>query len=310
MVRSTRKLLVALVALVLVAGASACGDKKDTSSGDKGSGDKSSGGGKSITVGSKLDPEAQLLGNLMAQTLEAKGYKVKSSIPTGNTDITRKALTSGSIDIYWEFTSSGLSLLKQDPIGDPKEAYDKAKELDAKNGVTWLPSADMNDTYALAVAEDGKVKATSLSDLKSEADGLKLCVDPEGGFRKDVLPLVKSSYGIDFTDITQVGADLIPQAVKDGKCDVGIVYSTSFLIPKNKLRVLEDDKQAFGAYTPAPTIKSSMLKKYPNLKDDLADLTKLLDTKTITDLNAKSGGVAQKTKQVAKDFLKDQGITS
>ncbi len=302
MTTTTRKLFAALVALVLVVGVAGCGDDKSDTSSDTNS------DSPSITVGSKLDPEAQLLGNLMALTLESKGYTVKEKVPTGNTDITRKALTSGSIDVYWEFTSSGLSLLKQDPIGDPQKAYDKAKQLDAKNGIVWLPSADMNDTYALAVAEGGKVKATTLSDLKAEASGLKLCVDPEGGFRKDVLPLVTSSYGITFTDTTQVGADLIPQAVKEGKCDVGIVYSTSFLIPKNKLRVLDDDKHAFGAYTPAPIVKSTTLKDYPNLQKDLSGLTDLLDTQTITDLNAKAGGVATKTKQVASDFLKSEGI--
>ena len=214
MTTSTRKLFTALAALALVVGLAACGDDDDKSSSATTDASSSSGSGGAITVGAKLDPEAQLLGNLMAQTLEAKGYDVTTKIPTGNTDVTRQALTSDSIDIYWEFTSSGLTLLKQDPIGDPQEAYDKAKELDAKNGITWLPSADMNDTYALAVAEDGDVKATTMSELKDEVDGLKLCVDPEGGFRKDVLPLVKTSYDIEFTDTTQVGADLIPQAVK------------------------------------------------------------------------------------------------
>lgn len=292
------RLLVALLALVLVTSAAACGS----------SGGASSSGGKKITVGSKLDPEAQLLGNLMVLTLQDKGYDVTPKIPTGNTDVTRKALTDGAIDIYWEFTSSGLSILKQDPIGNPTEAFDKAKELDAKNGITWLPSADMNDTYALAVATGGKVKATTISELKSEADGLKLCVDPEGGFRKDVLPLIKSSYGIDFTDTVQQGADLLPAAVKDGKCDIGIVYSTSFLIPKNDLRILTDDKQAFGAYTPAPTIKTDKLEDYPDLESDLSVLTKALDTATITDLNAKAGGDAKKTKQVAQAFLEGKGI--
>ena len=300
---STRKLIAALVAMLLVAGLASCGDDENDSSSASGSG-----GGKSITVGSKLDQEAQLLGHLMAQTLEDNGYDVTTKIPVGNTDITRKALLAGDIDIYWEFTSTGLTLLDAAPIGDPQKAFDEAKELDAKNGVTWLPAAEMNDTYALAVAEDGKVKAKTLTELKDEASGLKLCADPEGGFRTDVLPAVQQTYGIEFTDVTQVGADLVPQSVKEGRCDVGIVYSTSYLIPKNDLRVLEDDKQAFGAYTPAPIIKTDKLEDYPNLQEDLADLTGALDTETITELNEKADGAAAKTAQVAKDFLDDEGI--
>jgi osmoprotectant transport system substrate-binding protein len=135
-------------------------------------------------------------------------------------------------------------------------------------------------------------------------------VDPEGGFRKDVLPLVKDSYGLEFPDTTQVGADLIPEAVAKGTCDIGIVYSTSFLIPKNNLRILEDNKHAFGAYTPAPTIKTATLKNFPDLEQDLSELTGLLDTQTITDLNAKAQGDAKKTEQVAKDFLQEKGITN
>src|SRR4051812_44215226 len=210
MTRLTTRALGGLAALALVAALAACGSSGGSdASGTTGGTDK----GK-LTVGSKLDPEAQLLGQLMALTLESKGYSITTKIPTGNTDVTRAALTSGAIDIYWEFTSSGLTILKQDPIGDPTEAYDKAKELDAKNGITWLPSAAMNDTYALAVAADGDVSAEKLSDLSADdAKALKMCVDPEGGFRKDVLPLVSDSYGLDFPDTRQVGADLIPESV-------------------------------------------------------------------------------------------------
>jgi osmoprotectant transport system substrate-binding protein len=308
MPRTARRLFGALIALVLVLGVTACGDDDDdpsaSSSGSTDGGDKGS-----LTVGAKLDPEAQLLGNLMALTLEEKGYDITRKIPTGNTDVTRAALTGGDIDIYWEFTSSGLTILEQDPIGDPEEAYEKAKELDAENGITWLPSAEMNDTYALAVAEDGDVDATALGDLTpDEASELKLCVDPEGGFRKDVLPLVADSYGLEFPDSVQVGADLIPQSIADGTCDIGIVYSTSFLIPENGLRVLEDDERAFGAYTPAPTIKTDTLADFPDLEADLAELTELLDTETITDLNAQAEGDGKKTAAVAEEFLAEQGI--
>jgi len=311
MTRYRTRVLGGLAALVLVTCMAACGSSSGGSdaSGSDTTAASSSGDKGTLTVGSKLDPEAQMLGQLMALTLESKGYTIKTKIPTGNTDVTRKALTSGSIDIYWEFTSSGLAILKEAPIGDPTKAFDKAKELDAANGITWLPSAAMNDTYALAVADGGKVKATSLTELKDEASGLKLCADPEGGFRTDVLPVVKSTYGIDFPDTVQIGADLVPESVKSGKCDIGIVYATSALIPKNGLRILDDDQHAFGAYTPAPTIKTDTLKKFPDLEADLADLTAALDTATITDLNAQADGDSKKIPTVAAAFLKDKGIT-
>ena len=273
------------------------------------------GGGddKEMVVGSKLDTEAQILGHLMAQQLDAKGYSVRTKIPLGGTDIIRKALTSKRIDIYWEFTGSGLNILGQKPIGDPQAAYAKVKELDATNGVTWLPAARLNDTYALAVKGDGPITARTLSELATTVrsqNGAKLCVDPEGGFREDVLPVLQSVYGVSFSDTTQLGHSLIPPAVAEGRCAVGIVYSTTALIVKHGLRTLEDDKAAFGAYTPAPTVLTSRLSRWPKLTEDLAGLTAVLDTPTITTLNAQVDVDKLTPEEVARDFLVKKALIS
>ena len=263
-----------------------------------GGGGGSGGGGKTIVVGSQL---------------EAKGYSVRTKIPLGGTDIIRKALTSKRIDVYWEFTGSGLNLLGQKPIGDPQAAYARVKELDAAKGVTWLPAARLNDTYALAVKDGGPVKARSLSELAAvlpAQPGAHLCVDPEGGFREDVLPLLTSVYGITFKDTTQLGHELIPPAVADGRCLAGIVYSTAALIVKNGLRVLDDDKRAFGAYTPAPAVLTSRVSRWPGLADDLAGLTGALDTPTITALNAQVDVEKRPPEEVARDFLVTRGLIS
>jgi len=271
------------------------------------------GGRAAIVVGSKLDTEAQILGRLMALQLEGKGYSVRTKIPLGGTNIVRKALTSKKIDVYWEFTGSGLNLLGQKPIGDPQAAYAKVRELDAAKGVTWLPAARLNDTYALAVKGDGPVTARTLSELATALKtqpGAHLCVDPEGGFREDVLPLLQSVYAITFPETTQLGYELIPPAVADGRCLAGIVYSTAALIVKNGLRVLEDDKAAFGAYTPAPTVLTSRLSRWPTLADDLAGLTAALDTPTITSLNAQVDVEKRTPEEVARNFLVTRGLIS
>src|SRR5581483_7174744 len=226
----------ALLCLVALLGLPHCGG---------GAGGGGGSGGNAIVVGSKLDTEAQVLGRLMAVQLQAKGYTVRTKIPLGGTEIIRKALTSKRIDVYWEFTGSGLNVLGVPPIGDPPAAYAKVKALDAAKGVTWLPAARLNDTYALAVKGDGPITATTLSQLAGALAGrsdVRLCVDPEGGFREDVLPLLASVYGITFKDTTQLGYELIPPAVAGGRCSAGIVYSTAALIVKNGLRVLDDDR--------------------------------------------------------------------
>ncbi|HYH48483.1 MAG TPA: glycine betaine ABC transporter substrate-binding protein [Acidimicrobiia bacterium] len=298
---------IAVLAGVLALFGTACGGS------DGGSGSGVDAGRGTIVVASKLDTEAQILGRLMAEQLEAKGYDVHTKIPLGGTNIVRKALTSKRIDIYWEFTGSGLNLLGERPIGDPQAAYAKVKELDAANGVTWLPPARLNDTYALAVKGDGPIAARNLSELAGalgSQPGAKVCVDPEGGFREDVLPLLQSAYGISFPETTQLGYELIPPAVAEGRCVAGIVYSTAALILKNGLRVLEDDKAAFGAYTPAPTVLTSRLSRWPNLADDLAALTAALDTPTITALNAQVDVDKLTPQEVARNFLVRRGLVS
>jgi osmoprotectant transport system substrate-binding protein len=278
-----------------------------------GGGSPSKGGGRgAIAVGSKEDTEAQLLGRVMALTLADKGYQVTTKIPVGSTDLVRKALAAGRIDIYWEFTGTGLStILHQPSIGDPQAAYQKVKELDAQNGITWLGAAAMNDTYALAVKADGPVGTQTLSDLAALLGAkpkTRLCVDPEGGFRDDVLPRLKDAYGMAFSDTRQLGHELIPPAVAAGQCDVGVVYSTAALITKNGLRVLNDDKRAFGAYTPAPTVRTDRLKRWPSLEADLAPLTAALDTPTITQLNAKVDIDRLSPEDVARQFLTERGL--
>jgi osmoprotectant transport system substrate-binding protein len=299
----SRRLLTGL--LVVLIGLPACG------SGGGGEPKSESQDRAPITVGSKIDTEAQLLALLMGGVLEDRGYEVHKRMKLGSTDLIRRALLAGDIDVYWEFTGTGLGILKQPPVGDPAQAYETAKRLDAANGVTWLPAAAMNDTYALAVADGGPIAARSLTEL---AEGVKaqpdtaLCADPEGGFREDVLPAVTQRYGLEFKNIRQLGQSLIPPAVAGGQCAVGIVYSTSALIVKHKLRVVDDDKKAFGAYTPAPTLLTERLTRWPSLAEDLAGLTAALDTPTITGLNAQVEVDGKPAEAVAQEFLRQRDL--
>jgi osmoprotectant transport system substrate-binding protein len=110
-----------------------------------------------IRVGSKIDGEGSVLGQMILSVLAERGFTVEDKTRTGATDVVRKALLSGQIDIYPEYTANALLVFNKDKATDPailKDAaatYDQAAKLDLANGVVWLTPAPANNTWAVAV---------------------------------------------------------------------------------------------------------------------------------------------------------------
>ncbi len=136
-----------------------------------------------ITVGSKLDPEAQLLGEMYVLLLQKAGFTVNSKLALGMTPTVFAALKSGAIDLYPEFTGTGLNIL------GVKSAYDPAKDYQTvKNGfeqqyhITWLDQAPLNDGYALCMSKDEsqKLGVTNLSQLAPKVSQLTLATQSDG----------------------------------------------------------------------------------------------------------------------------------
>jgi len=124
-----------------------------------------------VRVGSKIDTEGSLLGNMIILVLEAKGIKTQNKVQLGNTKIVRGAITAGEIDIYPEYTGNGAFFFadeKNPAWKDPKAGYEKVKALDfEKNRLVWLEPAPANNTWAIAVRKDVAAgnKLKSLADL-------------------------------------------------------------------------------------------------------------------------------------------------
>jgi osmoprotectant transport system substrate-binding protein len=110
-----------------------------------------------IVVGSKIDTEGSLLGNMILAVLDHAGLPTESKISLGPTKIVRTALTAGEIDIYPEYTGNAgfFFNVDSDPVWKNAEAgYEKAKELDAANKIVWLAPAPANNTWAISVRKD------------------------------------------------------------------------------------------------------------------------------------------------------------
>lgn len=270
---------------------------------------------ETLVVGGKNFTEQQILAEMTAQLLEAKGFSVDRKAGMGSA-VLRQAQESGQIDLYWEYT--GTSLITYNKVSErlsAEDTYAKVKELDAEKGLVWLNPSKANNTYALAMnkADAQKLDIASLSDLsKALHDGQKLTFASNAEFysRPDGLKPLQAAYGFEFprSDVKRMDSGLVYQALKDKQVDVGLVFATDGRIPAFDFVVLKDDKGYFPAYALTPVVRSDVLKKHPELADILNALSAKLDDATMAALNA-SVDVEKKTiEQVSQDFLKEQGL--
>ena len=126
-----------------------------------------------VKVGSKIDTEGALLGNIILQVLESHGVKTVNKVQLGTTPVVRGAITAGELDIYPEYTGNGAFFFKDE--NDPawknaQQGYEKVKTLDAqKNKLIWLTPAPANNTWTIAVRQDlaEKNHLTSLAVMRS-----------------------------------------------------------------------------------------------------------------------------------------------
>lgn len=270
---------------------------------------------ETLVVGGKNFTEQQILAEMTAQLLEAKGFEVDRKAGMGSA-VLRQAQESGQIDLYWEYT--GTSLITYNKVTDrlsAEETYAKVKELDAAKGLVWLDASKANNTYALAMntTEADKLGIASLSDLsKVLNDGTKLSFASNAEFysRPDGLKPLQAAYGFEFgrSEVKRMDSGLVYQALKDKQVDVGLVFATDGRIPAFNFVVLTDDKSYFPAYALTPVVRQDVLDKHPELAGILNAMSAKLDDATMAALNA-SVDVEKKTiEQVSQDFLKAQGL--
>ena len=157
-----------------------------------------------VKVGSKIDTEGALLGNIILQVLESHGVPTVNKVQLGATPVVRGAITSGELDIYPEYTGNGAFFFKDENDAAWKNAqqgYEKVKKLDSEhNKLIWLTPAPANNTWTIAVRQDvaEKNKLTSLADLSrylQEGGTFKLAASAEFIERADALPAFEKAYG-------------------------------------------------------------------------------------------------------------------
>ncbi|MEN8076097.1 glycine betaine ABC transporter substrate-binding protein [Clostridioides difficile] len=266
-----------------------------------------------ISIGSKDYTEQAVLGNLVADLIEAKtDIKVDRKLDLGGTQVCFGALQSGDIDMYIEYSGTAYSdTLKHQPISDVEEVYNTVKEefKDIYN-IEVLKQMNFNNTWVLAVTEETakKYNLETIDDLSKVASNMRVGTVFEFANREDGLSGLQKAYNFKFGEnLTLDGAPRYTALVK-GEVDVVDAFATDGLLKKFNLKTLKDNKNFFPPYYAMPIINSNKLEEFPELEGVLNELGSLLTNEVMMELNYKVDELQESPSKVARDFLEDKGI--
>jgi glycine betaine/choline ABC-type transport system substrate-binding protein len=273
-----------------------------------GCGDSPKPGADRVRIGTKNFTEQFILGEMMKQIIQAKtDLAVDLQGNLGGTMICHGALEKGEIDLYAEYTGTGLTaILKQKVIADPDAAFRAVAEgYDRQFDCTWLSSFGFNNTYAVTVrAADAESNGwKTVSDLAGASSGLKAGFTAEFIERPDGYPKLRELYGLAFGKVHDLDPGLMYEAVAHKEVDVICAFATDGRIAAYDLSPLADDKGAFPPYHAAPVVRTVVLKAHPGLGEALGLLAGKLDDAVMQELNFEVDEKKRTPSDVAREFL-------
>ncbi len=306
--------LVATVGMV----AAACGDDDGTTEAvDPGALE-----GVEITVGSKEFVEQRVMGSIAIKVLEEAGATVIDETGIEGTPAVRSALETGEIDLYWEYTGTGWSVILGHEISeaptDTQELYDAVSSEDADNEIIWLDPAPVNNTYAIASAP-GVASGLGVSTLseyvelvETNPEDARMCAANEFIVRDDGIPGMEQTYGFEMPGnlIEEMELGIIHTRLpQSDPCNFGEVFATDGQIVTNELEVLEDDQGAFPPYNLAPTVRKDLYDEVgPVLEELFNPISAVLTDDVLRDMNARAADEPGFEDEIAEEFLREHGF--
>ena len=278
-----------------------------------------------VAVASKFDTEGALLGNMMRLILEDAGFDVVDKTELGPTDVVRKALETGEVDMYPEYTGNGNWFFSPNDYGDDwynrEGALAAVRALDkAAFNMEWLEPAPANNTWAIAIRGDlaEAEGLVTLGDFAAYVNGggeVKLAGSEEFVTRPDSLPAFQEAYGFELSDdqllvLSGGNTTLTEQAAARGTDGVNasMAYGTDGPLAALDLVVLEDNLGVQLVYEPAPRVRAETLEKYPEIADLFNPVFGALDLVTLQTLNGRIAVEGVPAADAAQGWLKDKGF--
>lgn len=277
-----------------------------------------------IVVGSKIDVEGSLLSQMIILMLRSEGFEVVDKSQFGPTSVVKKALETGELDIYPEYTGNGAFFFDEadsDVWKDAQKGYERVKLLDEEtNGIIWLATAPANNTWAIAIpralAEEHNL--STLDDFAAYINGggtVKLIGSEEFVNSPAALPAFQEAYGFTLREdqvLTVSSGDTTQteKAAAEGTDGVNaaMAYGTDGAIDALGLVILDDPRGVQPVYEPAPRVRGQIMEDYPEIADILNPVFQSLNLETLQSLNARIGIQGENPADVAQDYLISKGF--
>ena len=270
-----------------------------------------------VVVASKPFGESYLLAEMFAQLLESAGVAVERRPGLGATEIAFSALRTSAIDVYPEYTGTGLVAILRDSVTeamrrDPRVAFARvSSEFVSRYGVRWLPPLGFQNGYAIAVRRE---TATRLQ-LRTLSDAARAGVVLSGGFtsdfigRSDGFAGLAKAYGLVLKTVRPLAPAVKYEALSTGSVDIIDGYSTDGLLAKYDLITLDDDRHFFPPYEAAALVSPRVVSDRPEVIAALSRLSGRLTEAMVRSWNRRVEVERESVDAVARDALASLALT-
>jgi len=279
--------------------------------------------GTAVVVSSKLSSESAMIGQMIRLLLNAAGIPTVDRTRIGATSVVRKALLTGEIDLYVEYTGNAGRFFNDasNPAWrDLQQGYELGARLDyVANRIVWLTPARASNAWALAVRRDVALthQLRTMSDFaRWVAGGGEVVLACSAEFANaGTLRSLEKTYGFTLRPDQlivlaggETSATIGAAAAGTNGTNTAMVYGTDGGIAAANLQILEDDRQALPVYAPVPIIRQAALQEHPRIRALVKPVMESLDRETLQRLNARVQIDGESDEAVATDYLKAKGL--
>lgn len=266
-----------------------------------------------IVIASKSFSESWVLAEIYAQRIErVTGDSVRRRHALGGTLLAFEALRNGAIDLYPEYTGTGLVSILGEPVpANPRTVLPRVRRaFESRWGLTWLSPQAFNNTYAIAMTREAaeRLGITRVSDLR-EHTTLRAGFATEFAVRADGWPGVAERYDLSLdSEPLAMEAGLMYRAAAEGDVDIISAYATDARVDKFDLVLLSDDRAFFPPYRAAPVLAPGFADERPDVVEALAPLAARLTDTEMRRLNGEVDIGKRDPAEVAAEYLDSQGL--